>query len=196
MQGENEEGTPIVLDIESKQEELLRHVLRVGIHVSLLVAVPGLAAWAWGKPLIFPSLGPSAFALGISSNKTESGRSVIGGHFVGVVGGLLAYHLLATGLTLENIPPAWSFDGFRLAMSGVLSILLTTAAMLLTQTSHAPACATTLIISLGLLPTFPDGGIILLAVVGLFGVHKLLSRAEFLDRLSPPTVGPRDRLHN
>jgi hypothetical protein len=166
--------------MESKREEMVRHVLRVGIHVSLLVAVPALAAWALGKPLIFPSLGPSAFALGISSDKAECGRSVIGGHFVGVVGGLVAYHLLASGLTLENIPPAWSPDGLRLVMSGLLSILLTTAAMLITKTSHAPACATTLIISLGLLPTFSDGGIILLAVMRLFGVHKLFTREHRL----------------
>jgi hypothetical protein len=56
----------------------------------------------------------------------------------------------------------------------VLSVGLTTVIMLLTDTSHSPACATTLIISLGLLPTFMDGGLIMLAVAVMFLVQLLL----------------------
>jgi HPP family len=137
----------------------------VCIRVCVLLSVPALAAWSTAKPLLFPSLGPTAFALALSSNGRDSFRQVLGGHLVGVVAGLLCYHLFATRLTIESIPPAWSLGGLKLVASGVLSVILTTGTMLLTDTSHSPACATTLIVSLGLLPTFVDGGLIMLAVL-------------------------------
>ncbi|MFC6795695.1 hypothetical protein ACFQFH_16900 [Halobaculum halobium] len=41
--------------------------------------------------------------------------------------------------------------------------------MALTDTRHAPACATTLIVSLGLLPSVADAAVIALGVVALWG---------------------------
>jgi hypothetical protein len=43
--------------------------------------------------------------------------------------------------------------------------------MIVTDTNHAPACATTLIVSLGLLPTPEQVGIIVASVVVLVAVH-------------------------
>lgn len=149
-------------------------LLRVCVRVCVLLSVPALAAWATAKPFLFPSLGPTAFALAVSNSRGDSFRQILGGHFVGVVAGLLCYHLFATRLTLESIPHAWSLGGLKLVSSGVLSVGLTTVMMLLTDTSHSPACATTLIISLGLLPTFMDGGLIMLAVAVMFLVQLLL----------------------
>ena len=48
-------------------------------HICVLLLVPGLAAWLFGRPMIFPSLGPSAFAL-VLDEKENSARRVIGGH--------------------------------------------------------------------------------------------------------------------
>ena len=58
--------------------------------------------------------------------------------------------------------------------SGVVSIALTTAAMLAARANHAPACATTLIVSLGVLPGFLDGALIMAAVAGMFLTHRLV----------------------
>jgi len=118
------------------------------IHVCVLVLIPGVAAWVFGRPLIFPSLGPSAFALVLDEDENRF-RRVIGGHLIGVVSGLIAYHALAHGLSLAALVPALSANGLRIVASGVISIALTTASMWATRTSHAPACATTLIVSLG-----------------------------------------------
>jgi hypothetical protein len=112
-------------------------------HVCTLVLVPGVTAWISGLPLIFPSLGPSAFALVLDENEDRAWR-VIGGHLIGVVSGLLAYHLLAHGLSLAALAPALSADGLRVVASGVVSVGLTTAVMSAARANHAPACATTL----------------------------------------------------
>lgn len=137
----------------------------------------GLAAVAWvsGYPYLFPSLGPSAYALGASpSAATSQPQRVFGAHLFGVLGGLIAYHLLAPGLSVVRLPPALSMDGLRLAGSAVLSLGLTTVAMLVTDLRHAPACATTLIVALGLLTGLPEAGIILSAVLLLSALDHLL----------------------
>jgi len=144
-------------------------------HIGLLVLVPAAAAWLSGKPLLFPSLGPSAFAMVLAGRENDA-RRVIGGHLLGVVSGLFAYHLLAPGLGLADLAPAHSIDGLRIAASGVVSIVLTSLLMVLTRTIHAPACATTLIVSLGVLPGFVDGLLIMAAVVGMFLIHRSVKR--------------------
>lgn len=99
---------------------------------------------------------------------------MVGGHLFGVAGGLVAYHLLAPGLTVVHVPPALTVDGARLAGSALLSLGLTSAAMLTTDLRHAPACATTLIVSLGLLTTLGEAGTILTAVLVLVGFDHVL----------------------
>jgi CBS-domain-containing membrane protein len=58
-----------------------------------------------------------------------------------------------------------------LATSATLSIIATSWAMIATDTVHAPACATTLIVSLGLLSTPLQVGIIIVSVIILVEVH-------------------------
>ena len=102
----------------------------------------------------------------------------MGGHLCGVISGLLAYHVLASGLTVTGIHPPLSTDGLLIAASGTLSVILTAGSMLLTRTVHSPACATTLIISLGLLPSILDGAIIMVAIIVLYGAHVALRWVE------------------
>lgn len=142
-------------------------------HVCTLVLVPAVAAWVLGRPLIFPSLGPSAFALVLDENENRV-RRVVGGHLIGVLSGLFAYHVLAHGLSLAALWPALSADGLRIAASGVVSIAVTVALMSVARANHAAACATTLIVSLGVLPGFLDGALIMAAVAGMFLTHRLV----------------------
>jgi len=65
--------------------------------------------------------------------------------------------------------PPLSTVGLGLAASATLSIMLTSWAMIATDTVHPPACATTLIVSLGLLSTPRQVGIIVVAVTILVG---------------------------
>ncbi len=149
-----------------------RDCLRVG----LLLGAPALIAWLTGRPLIFPSLGPSAFSLVVGGKVENAARRVIGGHLLGIAGGLLAYHLVARGFTLAALPPAQSLALLRLSVSGVISVIVTAAGMLKLRAEHPPACATTLIVSLGIMATIEDAVCIMLAVVLMYALHKIPAR--------------------
>jgi hypothetical protein len=150
-----------------------RHKLGTSLYAGLLFTVLGIVAWISGQPFVFPSLGPSAFILAFDrrGSRTDTYR-VVGSHLIGGVVGLAAYLLLADGISLTSTPPRFSTAGLRLAASGVLSVALTSWGMMATDTNHAPACATTLIVSLGLLSTPLQVAIIVASVVVLVEVHR------------------------
>lgn len=151
-----------------------RHRVGTSLYAGVLFTVLGVVTWGSGQPFIFPSLGPSAFILAFERQgaRTRPYR-VIGGHVIGAVAGLLAYTLLATGVSITTSPPPVSPAGLRLALSGIVSIILTSWGMIATDTIHAPACATTLIVSLGLLSTIRQVIIISVSVGILVGVHVM-----------------------
>ncbi|WP_246084315.1 hypothetical protein [Salinadaptatus halalkaliphilus] len=53
-------------------------------------------------------------------------------------------------------------------------MVLTTVGMLWSDTNHAAACATTLIVALGLMSTVPEGLVIIVAVMLLVGFHDIV----------------------
>jgi len=151
-----------------------RYHVGTGLCAGVLFTVPGVIAWASGQPFIFPSLGPTAFVLAFERRvSARQGYEVVVSHLVGGVVGLAAYGALASGVALTADPAAFSADGFRLAASGVVSIVVTSWGMLATDAIHAPACATTLIVSLGLLSTPAQVGVIVLSVVAVVALHSL-----------------------
>lgn len=147
--------------------------------VGVLIFVCGAVAWLSGHPFLFPSLGPSAYLLATRPTAPESTpRRVIGGHAIGLVAGLCSYSLVAPELTLSALSTSLSVPGLRLGAAAVLAMVLTTAVMIATGLRHAPACATTLLVALGLLSTLADGVIIMLAVCLLVCVQRLLVMVE------------------
>lgn len=152
-------------------------VLGPSLHAGALLACAGVLAWLTGRPMVFPSLGPTAYLLATGEPGSGlSARRVLGGHAVGVLAGLAAYHGLAAGFVVTAGATALSGGLLRLAAAGVVSVALTTAGMRATGTVHPPACATTLIVSLGLLSSPGEGGLILLAVGVVFAVHVAAGR--------------------
>jgi len=147
---------------------------RIGtsLYAGLLFTVLGIIAWLSGQPFIFPSLGPSAFILAFErrSERTRTYR-IVGSHLIGGVAGLLAWTLVAAGIPITATPLPLSVEGFRLTASATVSIVLTSWAMIATETIRAPACATTLIVSLGLLSTPPQVAVIVVSVVILVEFH-------------------------
>jgi len=150
-----------------------RRRLETSLYAGVLFAALGAVAWVSGQPFVFPSLGPSAFILAFerTGERTRPER-VVGSHVVGGVAGLFAYTVLGTGSIVTLTPEPLSIVGFRLAASATLSVVLTSWGMLATDTVHAPACATTLIVSLGLLSTLPQVAIIAVSVVALVTLHR------------------------
>jgi len=100
-------------------------------------------------PLVFPSLGPTAFLLFFAPElPTASPRNTLCGHAIGIVWGYAALWL--TGL--QDAPSA-IHQGMHAArlLAAVLSLALKGALMILFDVVHSPSGATTLIISLGIM---------------------------------------------
>jgi len=101
------------------------------------------------SPFIFPSLGPTAFHyFSRQTAPTASPRNAIIGHLIGVVAGY--FSLVVTGLTTAG-PAIANGVTWPRVIAAALSLGLTAGLMILLHASHAPAGATTLIISLGIL---------------------------------------------
>jgi hypothetical protein len=145
----------------------------VGARAGVLLSIAAGVAWLSGAPAVFPSLGPTAFVLS-TGRSGPSERVVVGGHAVGVVAGLVSYLAVASVVPVPASPLA--FDPPWLAVSGVVSVALTTIGMRRTNLVHPPACATTLIVALGLLEPLQALVVVLPAVVSLLSVDRLLSK--------------------
>ncbi|MFD1569478.1 HPP family protein [Halorubrum laminariae] len=150
----------------------MRRRVGTSLYAGLLFTVLAAIAWATGQPFVFPSLGPSAFALAFD-RRAERGRAarIVGSHLLGGVAGFAAWQLIAAGAALTATPPAFSPAGFRLVASATLSLVATSWAMIATDAVHAPACATTLIVSLGLLSTPVEVAVIVASVTVLVSFH-------------------------
>ena len=171
---------------------MVRTAVRTGIETGVLIGVIGLVVWATGRPSFFPSLGATAFSLALREPEHTTARRVLGGHALGVVFALLVYHGLADGLTIRTAHEPFSLDGLLLSASAALSIALTAGSMIFLRAAHPAACATTLIIALGLMPGLVECAVFLLSVALLFSIHRAyLSterrwvRGRYAERRSP-----------
>ena len=100
-------------------------------------------------PFIFPSLGPTAFYyFSRQTAPSASPHNAIIGHLIGTIAGY--FSLVVTGLTTAGPAIANGVTWPRM-IAAALSLGLTAGLMILFRASHAPAGATTLIISLGIL---------------------------------------------
>jgi len=150
-----------------------RAVLGLFAFINGLVSIGIMSAAAalTGQPLIFPSLGPTAFLLFFTPRApTASPRNTIIGHLIGVVAGYVS--LVIFGLTDHG--PAFD-EGVTWARVGAaaLSLALTSGFMVWLLAPHPPAGATTLIVSLGIMPR-PSQLAFLMLAVGLLVLQGLV----------------------
>ncbi|MBW4718549.1 HPP family protein [Saccharothrix sp. SC076] len=156
--------------------------------------IGGLAA-VTGEPLLFPSLGPTAYLLlATPTQPAASPRNAFAGHLVGLLGG-------AAGLTafgLWDLPADLGHLSWARAGASALALTITCGGMVWTGLPHPPAGATTLIVALGVLHT-PGQllviavGVVLLTVVGgvfnrLAGVPYPLWRPPDISFAQPPVA--------
>lgn len=115
----------------------------------LAIGLSGLWAYLVKEPLLFPSLGATAFLI-FETPMAEVGtpRNTIIGHAVGVAAG-------ASSLALFGIlsAPSVYVSGVTLARVGAiaLAVALTGGILRLLRSAHPPAGATTIIVASGLL---------------------------------------------
>jgi len=121
------------------------------LAAGLLILAVGGAGLLLHQPLLFPSLGPTAF-LQTETPDQPSARffNVVVGHLLGLLSGFLAVWMF--GLT--NAPSVLSTHDLTPARvwASALAVALTLLAGLFLSASHPPAAATTLLASLGGFP--------------------------------------------
>lgn len=128
-----------------------------------LICAAGLAAWATKQPLIFTSLGPTAFEM-VETPHRRSAKpyNVVAGHLIGVFSGFAAVWI--TGAWW--LPPV-SVGHVALARVGAaaLASLLTVLGTMLAKATQPAALSTTLLIALGTLQSPADAAVIMGAVL-------------------------------
>lgn len=146
------------------------HLLITSCAEGALILVVAAIGWATKLPLIFASLGPTAYEL-VEKPNSPGARTynIIAGHMLGLGFGFLSLWLFH----------AW--DAPKVASAGfvtspriwaaVVAASLTTGAALLVKASQPASLSTTLIVSLGSMQTRRDAaaiviGVLILAAVG------------------------------
>lgn len=158
--------------------------LRSTAFAAAMFLVLGAVAWATGRAFLFPSLGPTVYLFAVApAASAPKSRHVVLGHLIGVLAGLAAYHAIAGVAHVSAFGDPLTWEGARLAASALVSIVLTVFGMEVTGQRHSPACATTLIVALGVLSSPLDGIVIMAAVVLVVAVWLLLQR---LGARGPP----------
>ena len=167
------------------------------VNGCLSIALMAIAALVTGAPFIFPSLGPTAFLLFYTPTApSASPRNTLCGHLIGALAGWLS--LAVFGLTQAAPALTGGVDWPRVG-AAALSLGLTAGLMVLLRVPHPPAGATTLIVSLGIMPHLWQIGVLMLAVAMLTVQALVINRLAVIDYpvwsppafSSPVTVAPR-----
>jgi len=154
-----------------KPGKIARGVIGEG---GLILAV-GAIGWAIHMPLIFTSLGPTAYEL-VEKPKASSSKTynIIVGHLWALGAGFFSLWVLAAwGAPKVN---AAGFISSPRLWAAVLSVVLTTAGTLLLKASQPAALSTTLLVSLGSMQRGRDALAIALAVVILAAIGDPIRR--------------------
>jgi hypothetical protein len=153
---------------------------------ALLLLIAALVGWLTHQPLIFASLGPTAYEQ-IETPHRRSARpySIFTGHLVAVASGYLALVVThawsvppvsASGVPLDRI---WA-----VLFSAALTVVLT----LLLHASQPAALSTTLLVSTGILQQPIDAGIIMGAVILMLLVGEPLRRLRLRNQEGAKTA--------
>jgi hypothetical protein len=139
-----------------------------------LVALPGIIGLAAGSPLLFASLGPTAYLQAAQPQQpTARFHNVVLGHAVGFLAGVVAVALFSA-----SAEPSL-FEAKQLAPPRVYASVLAVALTLFISAPrkiafHPPAAATTLLVALGgFAPSWSSAltvlsGVLVVAVAGEF----------------------------
>jgi CBS-domain-containing membrane protein len=140
----------------------------------LTITLSGLLAWALDEPLVFPSLGATAFLFfETPMAEVASIRNTLIGHTVGTV--VAFFWLNVFGLVGEPSAIVAGFTAGRVACVA-LSLAFTGGILRLLRAAHPPAGATTVIVSVGLLTTVSQLAILLSGVLLLSAAAWSLNR--------------------
>lgn len=142
----------------------------------ITAAVMGVLAYVTHLPLLFPSLGPTIF-IHIVTPQQEAARvwNTLVGHAIGIfaaIGSLWIFGAMTLPVAMSVDHITWN----RMAAS-VLAVSLTILGQGVCKANHAPAAATTLLLSLGGFHADVETvGIICAGVVICTGVSEIFQK--------------------
>jgi cytochrome c biogenesis factor len=150
----------------SKRSDVFWGTLGEGGLVLAMAAI----SWAAKQPVIFASLGPTAYEL-VEQPQLRSAKpyNIIAGHLIGVGAGFLALYLTNAWADPNPMRTAVMTTGRVWAVA--LAAAFTTVFSLLLRAGQPAALATTLLIALGSMQTLRDGlaivaGVVIITVIG------------------------------
>lgn len=144
------------------------------LGILIAIGIAGIAALVFRQPLLFPSLGPSAYlAFETPTDAAASPRNALIGHGVALLVALAALQIFALG----NHPSALveGMTGNRL-LAVVLALAVTSAILVLLDAMHPPAGATSLLVTLGLLKGVQGAVVIAVGVLIVVIAGVLINR--------------------
>lgn len=156
----------------------------------------GLLALLAREPMLFPSLGATAYLLFAHPEEHQAGfRNAFVSHLAGAVIGWGALKLFVAGFG-NHVPAAlevlqtgtWMAHQWLYIAASAVSVGLTLAFMVATRTEHSPACSTTLLFSLGVFQHLWQIAVLMVGVVLLVACGSGFRR--MLQALSATTSEP------
>jgi hypothetical protein len=156
--------------VQLKGEAMQKNDLWIApVLEAALIFVAAITGWATHTPLVFASLGPTAYELiETPERKTARPYNIVVGHLIGILAGF-------AGLFIAHAwnAPALAAGTIALPRAGasVLAAALTVLFTLLFKASQPAAVATSLLIALGSLQTWEDGffimgGVLMMLLLG------------------------------
>lgn len=150
------------------------------ISEAALIFIVAIVGWVTHKPLVFASLGPTAYEL-VETPERKSARpyNVFVGHLIAVLAGFAG--LYASG-AFNSPPISKGFVTLDRVGAAVLAAGLTVFFTLLVKASQPAAISTTLLISLGTLQVWQDGFLIMGAVLMMLIVGEPLRKLRLQQK--------------
>jgi CBS-domain-containing membrane protein len=145
------------------------------IGILLAAGIAGIAALVFRQPLLFPSVGPSAYlAFETPTDSAATPRNALIGHGLALLVALGALQIFG----MANHPSALA-EGMTLnrLLAAVLALAVTSAILVLLDAMHPPAGATSLIVTLGLLKGLQGALVIAIGVLIVVLASALINRA-------------------
>lgn len=137
---------------------------------AMLVAAVAAIGWGTHRPLLFTSLGPTAYEL-VERPQQRSARpwNVVAGHLLGLAAGFFALWILGAR-DAPKVASAGFVPGIRVGASALAAMLTVLLTMLLRATQPA-ALSTTLLVTLGTMQSGRDAvsivvGVLLITILG------------------------------
>lgn len=146
-----------------------RELLIAPIGEAILILAAAIVGWACHQPLVFASLGPTAYEL-VETPRRPSARpyNIIIGHAIAVLAGFAALFLVRAwsvpSVSAHGVP-------FLRVWAAVIAAVLTVFFTLLARATQPAALSSALLVSLGIMQTSLEaamimGGVVLITILG------------------------------